>query len=566
MKCIRAVGRLPVLRKSFGHTFKRNDSSNFSSCDVSNQMHKKSLEDPSKFWGSVAEDIKWLKRPDKVLDISKTPFFRWFLGGLMNTCYNCLDRHIEDGFGDQIALIYDSPVTQTIRKISYSEMSKEVNTFAGLLVEQGIKKGERVMIYMPNSPEAVIAMLACARIGAVHTVVFGGFAAPELATRIRDCTPKLIIASSCGIDGSKIIAYKPLLDEAIEFASNTHRVKKCIIHQREQGIASMIADRDINWKQGVAGVKNPVIECVHLESSDPLYILYTSGTTGAPKGVLRDNGGHAVALKWSMENVYGMKPGDVWWAASDVGWVVGHSFIVYAPFLHRCTSVIYEGKPIGTPDESNFWRTVERHGVNALFTAPTVIRVLKKTDPNGLLPANFNLSSLRTLFLAGERADPATLRWAEDTLKIPVRDNWWQTETGWPICANMVGVDGYIKVKYGSSYKPVPGFDVHVLDEQHNHVPAGTLGTLAIKLPLPPGSLISLYNNDKRFLSSYLETIPGYYDTGDAGIIDCDGYVSIMSRTDDIINVSGHRLSCGAMEEVRVRVRVRVRKRLRSMS
>ena len=479
------------------------------------------------------------------MDDSNQPFYRWFSGGVVNTCYNALDLHIEQGRGDQLALIYDSPVTDTIKKYTYSELRDLVAKFAGVLSAQGVTKGDRVLIYLPMIPEAAIAMLACARIGAIHSVVFGGFAAKELATRIDDAKPKIIVSASCGIEIQKIIKYKPLLDEAIDLSS--HKPEKCVILQRPMEEASMFAGRDLDWQEAMA--KAEPQDCVPVAATDPLYILYTSGTTGQPKGVVRDNGGHMVALKWTMSAVYGVEAGDVYWAASDVGWVVGHSYIVYGPLLKGCTTIVFEGKPIGTPDAGVFWRIISEHKVKALFTAPTAFRAIKREDPQAELMKNYDLSCFKTLFLAGERSDPDTLIWAETNLKVPVIDHWWQTETGWAIAANCMGLLAF-PVKYGSPTKPAPGWNLQVVDANCKQVPAGDIGALVVKLPLPPGTLPSLWQNDQRFIDSYLEEFPGYYKTADAGFIDEEGYVYVMARTDDIINVAGHRLSTGAMEEV----------------
>ncbi|HIF09232.1 MAG TPA: propionyl-CoA synthetase, partial [Sneathiellales bacterium] len=472
-------------------------------------------------------------------------FYRWFTGGVVNTCYNALDRHVDGGRADQTALIYDSPITGKIEKFSYRELRDQVAVFAGALRNLGVEKGDRVLIYMSLSPQAAIAMLACARLGAIHSVVFGGFAANELTTRINDAKPKVIVASSCGIEPGRIVAYKPLLDQAIEVA--TEKPTHCIIHQREQQVADMVLGRDIDWNDAVANAEPA--ECVPVAATDPLYIIYTSGTTGVPKGVVRDNGGHMVVLKWSMKNVYGIDPGDVWWAASDVGWVVGHSYIVYGPLVHGATSVLFEGKPVGTPDPGVYWRVIEEHGVKAMFTAPTAFRAIKRDDPKGEYLKKYDLSKFETLFLAGERADPDTIQWAEDKLKVPVLDHWWQTETGWPALANCVGL-GTLPVKHGSPTKPVPGYDIQVLDENCNRVAAGDIGAISVKLPLPPGCLPTLWHNDDGYISSYLSEFPGFYKTADAGYEDENGYFYVMSRTDDIINVAGHRLSTGGMEEV----------------
>ncbi len=509
------------------------------------EVYKQSIESPETFWANVAEDVQWYKKWDKVLDDSNKPFYRWFAGGEMNSCYNALDYHVENGRADQLALVYDSPVTDSIKRFTYRELLDEVARFAGVLAGQGVEKGDRVILYMPMVPEAVIAMLACARIGAVHSVVFGGFAANELATRIDDAKPKAIVSASCGIEVTRVISYKPLLDKAIELAA--YKPEKCIILQRPQLEATMVEGRDFGWAELME--KAEPADCVSLAATDPLYILYTSGTTGVPKGVVRDNGGHLVALKWSMKYIYGVEPGDVYWAASDVGWVVGHSYIVYAPLFHGCTTILYEGKPVGTPDPGAFWRVISDHGVNVLFTAPTAFRAIKREDPKGEYVGKYDLSKFRALFLAGERCDPDTLHWAEDQLKVSVIDHWWQTETGWPIGANFAGLEMF-PVKPGSASLPVPGYNVQVLDEDHNEVSAGQIGAIVIKLPLPPGCLPTLWNNDEGYQNSYLRAFPGYYITADAGYKDTDGYLWIMSRTDDIINVAGHRLSTGAMEEV----------------
>ncbi len=506
---------------------------------------EQSINDPNGFWAKAAEDCHWYKRWDKVLDDSNKPFYRWFTGGQINTCYNALDYHIDQGRGDQLALIYDSPVTDTIKKYTYSQLRDEVARFAGVLVAQGVKKGDRVLIYMPMIAEAAMAMLACARIGAVHSVVFGGFAAKELATRINDAKPKVIVTASCGIEVKKIIAYKPLLDRAIDMS--TSKPGKCIILQRPMEKASMIAGRDVDWVEAMSAAVPA--DCVPVAATDPLYILYTSGTTGVPKGVVRDNGGHVVALKWSMKNIYNVDAGDVYWAASDVGWVVGHSYIVYGPLFKGCTTILFEGKPVGTPDAGVFWRVIGEHKVKAMFTAPTAFRAIKREDPKAELMKKYDLSNFKTLFLAGERLDPNTLHWAEEALKVPVVDHWWQTETGWAICANCMGLHVF-PVKEGSPTKPAPGWNLQVVDENNNQVAPGEIGALVVKLPLPPGTLPTLWQNDARYVESYLEEFPGYYKTADAGYIDADGYAYIMSRTDDIINVAGHRLSTGAMEEV----------------
>jgi propionyl-CoA synthetase len=508
------------------------------------EAYSQSLNDPDAFWGKIAEECHWYKKWDKVLDDSNKPFYRWFTGGELNTCYNAVDLHVENGMGDNNAIIYDSPVTDTIRKITFSELKEQVSKFAGVLASKNVKKGDRVIIYMPMIPEAAIAMLACARIGAVHSVVFGGFAANELATRINDAKPKVIVSASCGIEIAKVIEYKPLLDKAIELAE--FKPESCVIYQRPQIEANLIEQRDFDWNTEMANAK--AVDCVPVKATDPLYILYTSGTTGEPKGVVRDNGGHLVALKWTMEAVYGVKKGDVYWAASDIGWVVGHSYIVYAPLFQGCTTILYEGKPVGTPDASAFWRVIAEHKVNTMFTAPTAFRAIKREDPKATLMQNFDLSNFKYLFLAGERTDPDTLSWAEDSLKIPVIDHWWQTETGWAIAANCVGIHQF-EVKPGSPTKAAPGWDIQVLDPDGNNVGPGDIGAIVVKLPLPPGSLPTLWEKDQVYIDKYLKTFPGYYETADAGFIDSDGYVFVMARTDDIINVAGHRLSTGGMEE-----------------
>ncbi|MDH3587397.1 MAG: propionyl-CoA synthetase, partial [Gammaproteobacteria bacterium] len=484
-------------------------------------------------------------RWDKVLDDSNPPIYRWFSGGRLNTCHNALDRHVANGRGDQAAIIYDSPVTGSQRTISYTELRDEVALFAGALVKNGVKQGDRVIIYMPMIPEAVVAVLACARIGAVHSVVFGGFAPNELATRIDDATPKAIVSASCGIEPSRIVEYKPLLDQALDLAK--HKPKCCIILQRAQLEAELVPPHDIDWQDAVASATPQ--DCVPVSATDPLYLLYTSGTTGQPKGIVRDNGGHAVALHWTMKNIYGVEPGEVYWAASDIGWVVGHSYIIYGPLLHGNTTILFEGKPVGTPDAGAFWRVASEHKVATLFTAPTAFRAIRQQDPNGDFIPKYDLSSLRALFLAGERCDPDTLHWAEEKLGIPVIDHWWQTETGWSIAANCLGIE-LAPVKPGSVGRAAPGWEVRALDEGGKDVAPGDVGAIACKLPLPPGTLPGLWNAEDRFRSSYLETFPGYYETGDAGFIDEDGYIFVMSRTDDVINVAGHRLSTGAIEEV----------------
>ncbi|MDJ0915443.1 MAG: propionyl-CoA synthetase [Desulfobacterales bacterium] len=506
----------------------------------------RSINDPNSFWGEVAEDVHWYKKWDKVLDDSNPPFYRWFVGGELNTCYNALDVHIDNGRGDQLAMVYDSPVTESVKKYTYTALRDEVAKFAGALAAQGVTKGDRVLIYMPMIPEAVIAMLACARLGAVHSVVFGGFAAKELATRINDAKPKVIVSASCGIEVARIIAYKPLLDGAIDMADS--KPEKCIIIQRPMETATMVEGRDLDWNEAMAQATPH--DCVPVAATDPLYILYTSGTTGQPKGVVRDNGGHVVALKWTMKTVYNVDAGDTYWAASDVGWVVGHSYIVYGPLFRGCTTILFEGKPVGTPDAGVFWRVISDHNVKCMFTAPTAFRAIKREDPSAELIKNYDLSNFKALFLAGERLDPDTLKWAESNLGVPVIDHWWQTETGWAICANCLGLHQF-DVKEGSPTKPAPGWNLNVLDpETREPVGSGDIGALVVKLPLPPGTLPTLWNNDERFIESYMGEFPGYYKTADAGYIDADGYAFVMARTDDIINVAGHRLSTGAMEEV----------------
>ena len=509
------------------------------------EAFESSIKTPDIFWAKAAEDLHWYKKWDKVLDDSKKPFYRWFTGGIVNTCYNALDYHVENGRADQIALIYDSPVTDTIKKYTFAQLRDEVAIFAGALAARGVVKGDRVLIYMPMIAEAAIAMLACARLGAVHSVVFGGFAANELATRINDAKPKVIVSASCGIEIKRVIPYKALLDGAIEMAAS--KPDTCIIYQRPMETATLIAGRDIDWATAIKGVKPH--DCVPVAATDPLYILYTSGTTGIPKGVVRDNGGHMVALKWTMKAVYNVDAGDVYWAASDVGWVVGHSYIVYGPLLKGCTTILYEGKPVGTPDAGAFWRVISQHKVKALFTAPTAFRAIKREDPEGKLLKDYDISKFVTLFLAGERSDPDTLKWAETHIGVPVIDHWWQTETGWAIAANCMGLHHY-PVVYGSPTKPVPGWNVQVVNPENEVVKTGDIGALVVKLPLPPGSLPTLWNNDEGYVKSYLEEFPGYYKTADAGYMDENGYVYVMSRTDDIINVAGHRLSTGAMEEI----------------
>ncbi len=506
--------------------------------------YDRSMNDRDAFWAEAASLIDWIKPWDRVLDDSTPPFYHWFSGAEINTCYNAVDRHV-DTRGDQPAIIHDSPVTNSKEIITYRQLQERVSRFAGALKDLGVTKGDRVIVYMPMVPEALIAMLGCARIGAIHSVVFGGFSARELATRIDDAKPKVMVAGSCGIETNRVVQYKPLLDEAINIAE--HKPGHCIIYQRPQEPGTLVPGRDIGWTEAVAAAQPA--DCVPVAATDPLYILYTSGTTGIPKGVVRDNGGHAVALAWSMSAIYNIKPGEVWWSASDVGWVVGHSYIVYAPLLIGATTIVYEGKPVGTPDAGAFWRVIEEHGVKALFTAPTAFRAIKRDDPNGEQLKRYDLKGFRTLFLAGERCDPDTLQWAERILKVPVIDHWWQTETGWAIAANCTGIE-LLPVKPGSPTCAVPGYDIQILDEEGETVKPGDIGRIMIKLPMPPGCLPTLWNNDDRFVQSYLAMQPGYYLTGDAGYIDEDGYVYVMSRIDDIINVAGHRLSTGAIEGV----------------
>ena len=501
-------------------------------------------KDPEAFWMQAAEAIDWYEKPTHALNDSNAPLYEWYTDGVMNTCYNALDRHIEAGRGDQVAIIHDSPMTGSVQKLTYSELRDRVAQLAGALQAKGVEKGDRVVIYMPMVPEAIEAMLACSRIGAIHSVVFGGFAANELATRIDDAKPKAIIAASCGLEPGRTIEYKPLVDGAIELSE--HKPDFTVIFQREQARADM-GPRDLDWhdfQQGVAPA-----DCVPLKGNDPLYVLYTSGTTGQPKGVIRHNGGHAVALHWTMKNIYDVNPGETFWAASDVGWVVGHSYIAYGPLIYGATMVVFEGKPVGTPDAGTFWRVIQDHKVVSFFTAPTAFRAIKREDPNGDFVKKYDLSSLRHLFLAGERADSDTIIWAQNQLGVPVIDHWWQTETGYSIAANPAGLE-LLPVKLGSPAVPMPGYDVRVLGDDGHELPNGELGAIAIKLPLPPGTLPNLWNAEERFIKSYLETFPGYYETGDAGMVDDDGYLYIMARTDDVINVAGHRLSTGAMEEV----------------
>ncbi|BBK39466.1 propionyl-CoA synthetase [Allostella sp. ATCC 35155] len=509
------------------------------------EAHRRALADPEEFWGEAADTIDWVRRPTRILERQENGTGRWFADGLLNTCWNALDRHVEAGRGNQAALIYDSPVTGMVRSYSYGDLRDRVARFAGALAALGVAKGDRVVIYMPMVPEAAIAMLACARLGAIHSVVFGGFAAPELATRLDDAQPKVVVSASCGIEIARIVPYKPLLDEAIRLSAAPPQ--RCIVLQRPMLTADLVPGRDLSWDEAEADVEPHA--CVPVAATDPLYILYTSGTTGQPKGIVRDNGGHAVALRWSMANIYAVAPGEVMFTASDVGWVVGHSYIVYAPLLAGATTILYEGKPVGTPDAGAYWRVIAQHGVSVMFTAPTAFRAIKREDPEGRLLAPHGTGRLRALFLAGERADPPTVEWAQQLLGLPVIDHWWQTETGWPIAANCLGL-GLMPVKPGSPTVAVPGWDVRCLDAEGQEMPTGDVGALAIRLPLPPGALPTLWNAEARFRQAYLAAFPGYYQTGDAGFVDADGYVHVMSRTDDIINVAGHRLSTGQMEEV----------------
>ena len=508
-------------------------------------LYAKAQSDIEGFWMEAASGIDWYKAPTQALDSSKPPFHRWFPDGEMNTCHNAVDRHVAAGRGDQRAVIYDSPITGTSSTLTFAELQEATARFAGMLQRLGVAAGDRVIIYMPMIPEAVVAMLGCARLGAVHSVVFGGFAAAELAKRIDDATPKAIISASCGHEPSRIVAYKPLLDEAIELSS--HKPHSCVIYQREALAADLVEGRDLEWHAAHEGA--PALDPVSVKATDPLYILYTSGTTGQPKGVVRDNGGHAVALQWSIPNIYDVKPGDVYWAASDIGWVVGHSYIVYAPLIAGCSTVLFEGKPIGTPDAGVFWRVIQDHDVKVLFTAPTAFRAIKRADPDAEFLVKYDTSSLTHLFLAGERADPDTILWAQDKLKVPVIDHWWQTETGWSICANPVGIE-MLPVKLGSPSVPMPGYEIDILGEDGSIKAAGDLGAIAVKLPLPPSCLPTIWRADAAFIEKYLTTFPGYYETGDAGYKDEDGYLYIMARTDDVINVAGHRLSTGQLEEV----------------
>jgi propionyl-CoA synthetase len=509
------------------------------------ELYRRSLERREEFWAEAAEAIDWVEPWKQVLDDSRAPMYRWFSGARLNTCYNALDRHVERGRADQVALIYDSPATGTTKSFTYRELRDQVAKLAGVLLEQGVQRGDRVLIYMPMVPEAAIAMLACARIGAIHSVVFGGFAAHELANRIEHAKPKVVITASCGIEIGRVVAYKPLLDAAIDMVHS--KPERCIVLQRQTLEADLGPDRDLDWEE-VMATATPA-GCVPVEALDPLYILYTSGTTGQPKGIVRDNGGHAVALEWTMKHIYDVEPGEVYWAASDIGWVVGHSYVVYGPLFHGCTTVLYEGKPVGTPDAGAFWRVIADHGVSTLFTAPTAFRAIRQQDPDGRHIERYDLAGFRALFLAGERADPETLHWAERKLGVPVIDHWWQTETGWAMAANCLGIER-LPVIPGSSTRPVPGWDLRVLDGDGAELPRGETGALVAKLPMPPGSSPTLWMADERFRATYLDPFPGYYLTADAGYIDERGYVFVMARTDDIINVAGHRLSTGALEEV----------------
>jgi len=509
------------------------------------EVYQSSKDNSEAFWLDAARAIDWDKFPTKALNDANAPLYEWFTDGMVNTCYNAVDRHVENGRADQTAIIYDSPITGAKDKITYAELKDKVAHLAGALVTKGVTKGDRVIVYMPMVPEALVAMLACARIGAVHSVVFGGFAANELAVRIDDAKPKAILAASCGLEPNRVVEYKPLIDGAIELS--THKPETVIILQREQCTAPLIDGRDYDWYAVQDGVAPA--DCVMVEGNHPAYILYTSGTTGAPKGVVRPTGGHLVALNWTMKNIYNVDPGDVFWAASDVGWVVGHSYICYGPLIHGNTTIVFEGKPVGTPDAGTFWRVISEHNVRSFFTAPTAFRAIKREDPKGEYKAKYNLSCLNALYLAGERADPDTIYWAQNLLGVPVVDHWWQTETGFAIAANPLGIE-HLPIKVGSPSVAMPGYDVQILDEGGNPMKAGELGAIAIKLPLPPGTLPTLWNADDRFKKSYLTTFPGYYETGDAGMVDEDGYLYIMARTDDVINVAGHRLSTGAMEEV----------------
>ncbi|MGA0823587.1 MAG: propionyl-CoA synthetase [Pelagibacteraceae bacterium] len=509
------------------------------------KIYEQSIKDKENFWKKVSDDVFWYQKPEKILNTENPPFYKWFEDGVTNTCYNALDFHIDNGLGDKVALIWDSAITNTKEKYTFNQLKEKVSLFAGALKNQNIQKGDRVIIYMPMIPEAVIAMLACARIGAIHSVVFGGFASNELANRIDDSKAKLIISASCGYEPGKTVEYKPLINKAIELAK--HKPDRCIIFQRKNFKAKLDPKLDIEWDEVLKDAKPT--ECEKMKGSDYAYILYTSGTTGLPKGIVRDIGGHIVALKWTMKNVYNINPDDVWWSASDIGWIVGHSYIVYGPLFYGCTTILFEGKPVGTPDAGTFWRIVSEHKVKSLFTAPTAIRAIKKEDPNGEFFKKYDLSNFKCLFLAGERADPDTIKWAEKLLKVPVLDHWWQTETSWAISGNCTGIESF-PVKYGSAFKPVPGYNLKILNNEGKELEPGKMGDIVVKLPLPPGTFPTLWNADERYKLNYMTNYPGYYQTYDAGHIDEDGYVWIMSRTDDIINVAGHRLSTGSIEEV----------------
>jgi len=509
------------------------------------KIYDSSIKNKEDFWKKVSDDIFWYKKPTKILNTSNPPFYKWFEDGITNTCYNALDFHIDKGMGEKLALIWDSPITNSKEKYTFNQLKEKVALFAGALKNLGVNKGDRIIIYMPMIPEAVIAMLACARIGAVHSVVFGGFASNELANRIDDSKAKIIISASCGYEPGRTVEYKPLINKAIEIAR--HNPEKCIIFQRKDFKAKLDSKLDIDWEEALKSAKPA--GCEQMKASDYAYILYTSGTTGLPKGIVRDIGGHIVALKWTMKNVYNINQDDVWWSASDIGWIVGHSYIVYGPLFYGCTTILYEGKPVGTPDAGAFWRVVSEHKVKSLFTAPTAIRAIKKEDPNGEFFNKYDLSNFKCLFLAGERADPDTIKWAEKLLKVPVLDHWWQTETSWAISGNCTGIESF-PTKYGSAFKPVPGYDLKILDKEGKELEPGKMGDIVIKLPLPPGTFPTLWNADQRYKENYMSNYPGYYETYDAGHIDEDGYVWIMSRTDDIINVAGHRLSTGSIEEV----------------
>ncbi|MGA0076852.1 MAG: propionyl-CoA synthetase [Pelagibacteraceae bacterium] len=509
------------------------------------KIYEQSIKDKENFWKKVSDDVFWYQKPEKILNTENPPFYKWFEDGVTNTCYNALDFHIDKGLGDKVALIWDSAITNTKEKYTFNQLKEKVSLFAGALKNQNIQKGDRVIIYMPMIPEAVIAMLACARIGAIHSVVFGGFASNELANRIDDSKAKLIISASCGYEPGKTVEYKPLINKAIELAK--HKPDRCIIFQRKNFKATLDPKLDIEWDEVLKDAKPT--ECEKMKGNDYAYILYTSGTTGLPKGIVRDIGGHIVALKWTMKNVYNINPDDVWWSASDIGWIVGHSYIVYGPLFYGCTTILFEGKPVGTPDAGTFWRIVSEHKVKSLFTAPTAIRAIKKEDPNGEFFKKYDLSNFKCLFLAGERADPDTIKWAEKLLKVPVLDHWWQTETSWAISGNCTGIESF-PVKYGSAFKPVPGYNLKILNSEGKELEPGKMGDIVVKLPLPPGTFPTLWNADERYKLNYMTNYPGYYQTYDAGHIDEDGYVWIMSRTDDIINVAGHRLSTGSIEEV----------------